>query len=223
VYSLVLVLWTRATTDEGTRRRHLTIGLYRPTIFSGVLVFALGLVAHNLSLTWIERLTSHFPSVPDVLMARLPYVAFGLPGELYFLAFLTTVTTVLVRTQPRTIAAVLTKLGMFYAFRGLFLFFLPIGAPPDAPALENRFVLYPWANHAYFPGGHVGLMTILSLSVQDRRWRRGLLLATALFACGTLLARTHYTGDALGGWLLAYAIISWGRRHLPIPPAAPPP
>lgn len=216
VYLLVFVLWTRPSARAIARRGSLAIGLYRPTLATGVLLFAAGLLVHNACLTLIERLTSRFPSVPDVLMARLPYVAFGLPGELYFVAFLIAVSTVLIRSQPRTVPAVLTKLGLFYAFRGLFLFFLPIGSPDDAPALASRFVLYPWADHAYFPGGHVGLMTILSLAVQHPRWRRGLLVATGLFAFGTLLARTHYTADALGGWLLAYAITSWGRRHLAV-------
>src|SRR6185295_1343524 len=173
-----------------------------------------GLAVHNACLMLVERFTSSFPSVPDVLLARLPYVAFGLPGELCFVAFLVTASTLLFRWQIATVPAVLARLGLFYACRGLFLLFLPIGAPLGAPSLDSRFVLYPWASHAYFPGGHAGLMTILSLSVENRRWRLGLLAATAVFAFGTLLARTHYTADALGGWLLGYAIIAWSRRHL---------
>ena len=80
--------------------------------------------------------------------------------------------------------------------------------------IASRFSLYPFAGHAYFPGGHTGVMTILSLSVHVTRWRRVFLAATAIFAFGTMLSRTHYTADALGGWLLGYAIINWGRRHL---------
>jgi hypothetical protein len=190
------------------------LGVFRPSMASGLLLFAGGLLVHMTCLSAIERFTTSYPSVHDEFMARLPYVDFGWPGELYFFAFVAAVTLVHVRTQRSTVAGVFAKLGLFYAVRGVFLFLLPIGSPADAPPIASRFVLYPFPNHAYFPGGHVGLMTILSLSVRDTRWRRGFLVATALFALGTILARTHYTADAFGGWLLGYAVTSWGRRHI---------
>ena len=187
---------------------------FRPTTASGVLVLVAGLMVHTAGLTLVERFASSFPSVPDVLLAHLPYVAFGLPGELCFVAFLITVATLLFRSQAATVPVVLTRLGLFYACRGVFLFFLPIGAPSGAPALESRFVFYPWADHAYFPGGHAGLMTILSLAVENPRHRRWLLAATVVFALGTLLARTHYTADVLAGGLLGYGITAWSRRRV---------
>lgn len=189
------------------------LGVFRPTLADGVLVFAIGIAVHYASLTAVERFTRTFPSIPDALLARLPYVDFGVPGELYFFAFLAAVTAVVLRRQPWSVAATFAKAGLLYACRGPFLFFLPIGAPVDAPDVVSRFSLYPFPSHAFFPWGHVGLMTILSLSVLDRRWRRVFLGATAIFAFGTMLSRTHYTADAIGGWLLAYAITSWGRRH----------
>jgi hypothetical protein len=190
------------------------LGVFRPTLADAMLIFALGIAIHYACLTAVERFTRHFPSIPDALIARLPYVDFGVPGELYFFAFLAAVVTVVLRTQRASVASIVVKAGLLYAGRGPFLFFLPIGAPLDAPEVTSRFSLYPFPSHAFFPGGHVGLMTILSLSVRDPRWRRALLGATAVFAFGTLLSRTHYTADAIGGWLLAYAITSWGRRHL---------
>jgi membrane-associated phospholipid phosphatase len=109
---------------------------------------------------------------------------------------------------------------VFYGLRGVFLFVLPLGMPPTAPPLESRFVLWPFPGHAYFPGGHTGMMTVLSLSVISRSWRRAFLVATFAFAFGTLLSRTHYTGDALGGWCIGYAIVLWGRRHVVMRPAS---
>ena len=64
------------------------------------------------------------------------------------------------------------------------------------------------------------MMTVLSLSVVSRSWRRAFLVATFAFAFGTLLSRTHYTGDALGGWCIGYAIVLWGRRHVVMRPAS---
>jgi hypothetical protein len=185
---------------------HLTAG-------DGMLVLVAGLGIHMACLAWIGTLVRSFPPVPDVLHACLPYVDFGPPGELVYVAFLVAMATVLFRTQPRTLPSILAALGIFYAIRGIFLFLLPIGLPPTAPPVSDRFVLWPYAEHAFFPGGHTGMMTVLSLSVISTPWRRAFLSVTLAFALGTLLARTHYTADAFGGWLVGYAVILWVRRR----------
>ena len=197
-----LVLVTRPVAEPF----HLTVG-------DGLLVLAAGLSLHMASLAWIGTLVSEFPPVPDVLHARLPYVDFGLPGELFYVAFMLMMTTVLFRTQPRTVPVIMASLGIFYAVRGIFLFLLPIGIPPTAPPLSDRFVLWPYAGHAFFPGGHTGMMTVLSLSVVSTPWRRAFVGMTVAFALGTLLARTHYSADAFGGWLVGYAVVLWIRHR----------
>jgi len=186
----------------------------RIPLAAGIAALVGGLAVHMTALAAIERFVDVFPPVPDVVQAALPYVDFGVPGELAYLVFMVAMTIVLVRTQPRSVPSVLVLLGIFYAVRGCFLFLLPIGAPPTAPGLDERFVFWPFPGHAYFPGGHTGMMTVLSLSVVATPWRRAFLVATAVFAIGTVLARTHYSADALGGWLTGYAIVLWGRHRL---------
>jgi len=193
---------------------------FQPSLRDGLLMLVGGLTLHMASLAGIEQFVHTFPRVPDVLHANLPYVDFGMPGELVYAAFLVTITAVLVKRQPRSLPGILFLLGVFYGLRGVFLFVLPLGMPPTAPPLESRFVLWPFPGHAYFPGGHTGMMTVLSLSVVSRSWRRAFLVATFVFAFGTLLSRTHYTGDALGGWCIGYAIVLWGRRHVVMRPAS---
>jgi hypothetical protein len=185
----------------------------RLTVGDGLLVLAAGLAVHMASLAWIGTLVLEFPAVPDVLHARLPYVDFGVPGELVYVAFIVAMATVLRRKQPRTVPVILAALGIFYGIRGIFLFLLPIGLPPTAPPLSERFVFWPFAEHAFFPGGHTGMMTVLSLSVVSTKWRRAFIAVTVAFALGTLLARTHYSADAFGGWLVGYAVVLWTRRR----------
>lgn len=180
----------------------------------GIAALVLGLASHMVALASVDALVRDFPSVPDVVHDRLPYFDFGAPGEWAYAVFMLAMVFVLFRRQPRTVPVILTRLGVFYALRGVFLFLLPIGAPPTAPGLDERFVLWPFAGHAYFPGGHTGMMTVLSLSVAAPRWRRAFLAATFAFALGTMIARTHYTADAVGGWLLGYAVVLWGRARL---------
>ena len=186
----------------------------RPSVGNGLVVLALGVAIHMSALALIERFVDSFPGIPDVLQAHLPNVQFGLPGEICFVVFLVSYATLLMRSQPRALPAVLTMLGLLYGIRGLFLFALPIGMPPTALPLAARFSFYPYGGHGYFPGGHCGIMTIMSLSLRDTRWRRGFMTATLVFAFGTILSRAHYTADAMGGLLAGYAIVAWGRRHL---------
>jgi len=181
------------------------------------LALAVGLAGGAVSMGGLrlaDRLVPWFPSVPDVIQARLPYFDFGVAGELVFIAFLVTSATLLITRQRRSLPSVICLVGAFYAIRGVFLFLLPIGSPPTAPALSARFVLYPYANHAYFPGGHAGLMTILSLIVEDPLWRRSLLAVTIVFALGSVMARVHYTADVIAGGAVGYALVSWGRGRL---------
>src|SRR5262245_24922846 len=214
--------WPEAPNGHGTNggiagpvslARQLAPSAARPSTAGGWLALVGGLSVHMTALASIGRLVASFPAIPDIVHERLPYVDFGVPGELAYAAFMLAVIVVLVRQQPKTVPAILLLLGLFYAVRGVFLFLLPIGIPPTAPPLAERFVLWPYAGHAYFPGGHTGMMTVLSLSVVSKPWRRVFLAATLAFALGTLVARTHYSADAFGGWLVGYAIVSWGRRR----------
>jgi len=200
--------------------------VFHPHLAVALAVGIAGLGVSLGSLKLSERLVPWFPSVPDVIQARLPYIDFGVPAELAFLAFLVTTATLLIARQPRGVPSVICLVGVFYAIRGVFLFLLPIGSPPTAPAALDRFVLYPYPEHAYFPGGHAGLMTILSLCVEDPRWRRVLLVVTMVFAIGSVMARAHYTADVLAGGALGYALVDWGKgrlAHLSPSTLTPPP
>ena len=188
----------------------------RITVPAALLIAAVGGAVHMAALELIERYVRTYPSVPDVAQASLPYVNFGLAGELTFVAILAAAILVLLVRQPRTLPGILAMIGIFYAIRGVFLFAFPIGAPPTAPLLANRLAIYPFAGHSYFPGGHAGLMTILSLSMTSPRWRATFLSLTALFALGTVIARTHYIADVMGGALVGYAVLSWVRSHFEI-------
>jgi membrane-associated phospholipid phosphatase len=194
----------------------------RVSPIAGLLALVGGLGVHMGALALIEKFVRVFPPLPDVVHQHLPYVNFGWPGEVAYAGFLLVAIAVLFRTQPGSVPVILALLGLFYAVRGVFLFLMPIGVPPTAPPVSARFVFWPFPGHAYFPGGHTGMMTVISLSVVSTPWRRALLAFTFVFAIGTLLARTHYSADALGGWLVAYAIVLCGRRHFSLGPRTEP-
>lgn len=183
-------------------------------IFIAIIAGLLGIAVHMAALALADAWVTTFPSMPDVVLAHLPRLNLFLVGEILFAVYLACFGFVVFAYRRCDIPKLLIMLGLFYGVRGLFLFTMPIGAPVDAPPVADRFALYPYPSHAYFPGGHIGLLFLCSFFVPQRKLRRFFLVAAILFGIGSLLTRAHYTGDLLGGVLLAYAVTVWGERHL---------
>lgn len=180
---------------------------------AGISVAIIGVTWQYLSLQLVERFVTVFPSVPDVLMHRLPRVEFGLWGEALFFGLVLCFVIPHFRYQWRQTPRVLMTLGLFYFVRGWFMFLFPIGAPAGALAPIDRLNVWGYATHAYFPGGHIGILTVLTLLQPQPKLRRLMWLGVAIFGIGTLLSKNHYTMDSVAGIIVAYAMTVWvGRR-----------
>ncbi|MBI2984627.1 MAG: hypothetical protein HYY50_03310 [Candidatus Kerfeldbacteria bacterium] len=191
-------------------------------------IFLLGHFIHWGALALVDRMVANYPSVSDILLDRLPPLKLFLIGELYFAGLLIFYLWHFSRRQSQDLSYGLAVVGLFYALRGLFLLFLPIGGPHGAIPPTDRFVLWPFPSHAYFPGGHLGLMFLLGFLLRDRQGRRWFLIGAAIFGLGSLLTKAHYTADLLGGLLLGYGVFLYGERALrqryaPVTPRSPSP
>lgn len=174
----------------------------------GLLFLCVGVGWHMAALAIAERTVEVYPPIDDIVLRVLPRVdLFGI-GEAIFFAYLILFAVLFFRQQDRDLGRLLTTLGLFYALRGFFLLLLPIGPPLDAFVADDRLTIYPYASHAYFPGGHIGIMLVMAWAISNRRIRTGLVLFTFLFGLGSLITRAHYTADLLGGVLLAYGVYS---------------
>lgn len=178
----------------------------KKSVWTGAGVLVLGVAWHMAALAIVDRTVKTYPSVDDLLLRNLPRMnLFGI-GEIFFFLFLAAFAVAFFSDPKRDLGRLLLALGFFYGIRGLFLLLLPIGPPLDALETADRFALYPYASHAFFPGGHIGIMLLMVAALSRRRIRAILLIVTLLFAFGSLLARAHYTADLLGGALLAYCV-----------------
>ncbi len=139
---------------------------------------------------------------------------FGWFGKILFLPVLVLFSIPFFWRHSQHAPQLLMTIGILYTARSVFLLLLPIGPPMGAIPPSDRINLWGFANHAFFPGGHVGLLFTLTMLLNHRRWRRIGYVIAAIFALGTMLSKTHYTADAVGGLLLAYAVVTWSRRHL---------
>lgn len=179
-----------------------------------VLVAAIGVTWQFLSLDLIERSVTDFPRVADVLMDRLPRVDFGLFGELWFFGLITLFSVWHFRRNWRATPEVLTALGLMYFIRGWFLYLFPIGAPLGSVGAADRLSIWGHEAHAFFPGGHIAILTVLAMFAPLRWLRIVVWVGLLIFGIGTMLAKTHYTMDSVGGILLGYAMATLvrGRR-----------
>ncbi len=165
------------------------------------------------SLALIERFVTTFPAIPDVLMDHLPRVEFGIVGELWFFGLILLFAIPHFRANWRTTPNVLMALGLMYFIRGWFMFLFPIGAPAGALSAAERFSVWGHESHAYFPGGHIAILTVLAMFAPGTKTRWILWVGLLIFGIGTLLSKNHYTADSIAGILLGYACATLLQRH----------
>ncbi len=178
-----------------------------------VAIFFAGHIVHWSALWWVSQLYRAFQATPDPIMDRLPQINFGWYGEALFLLLLALAIWTFFGRQRSDLPQLFTIIGIFYALRGVLLFVHPIGTPLGAIDPSMRLNIWGFADHAYFPGGHVGLMTIFAMHLRSRPWRIAFWVGLTVFASGTILAKTHYTVDTLVGIMLGYAITVWVWRR----------
>ncbi|MBI5466622.1 MAG: phosphatase PAP2 family protein [Candidatus Kerfeldbacteria bacterium] len=176
-------------------------------------IAAIGVTWQFLSLALIERSVSVFPTVTDVLMDRLPRIDFGFFGESWFFGLVIVFALWHFRRQWQRTPEILMALGLMYFLRGWFLYLFPIGAPYGAVSPDERLSIWGHESHAFFPGGHIAILTALALFAPVRWLRWVLWSGLVIFGIGTLLAKTHYTMDSVGGILLGYAVATMVRQR----------
>jgi membrane-associated phospholipid phosphatase len=164
------------------------------------------------SLALIERYVTSFPTVNDILLEALPLVQFGLWGEAWFFLLIGLFAVDHFRFEWRRTPEVLMTLGTFYFVRGWFMFLFPIGAPTGALDASQRLNIWGHASHAYFPGGHIGILTILTLLTPHRTIRHIMWFGVVVFGLGTLLSKNHYTMDSVAGVMLGAGTVLAIRR-----------
>lgn len=179
----------------------------------GLAMFGIGYWLSALAARSAERYGSTLPSVPDVVLAHVPYRDLYFVGEIFFWVFLALLVARLVLERRFNFSYALFVIGAFSLLRALFLVLLPLGPPLTAPEFSARFHLYPYP-FAYFPSGHVALLTILTLFLK-RGWVRWLAwVGVIAFSIGTFFTRAHYSADALGAVVIAYAVYTFCERHV---------
>lgn len=189
-------------------------------LYIGLIVLIAGLGLNVASQTYLHNYISEgktLPMLSDLILDNLPVIDVAL---IYDLAALLPIFLYIIyiahRKDYNRIPFSLLMIGIVYIVRGVFIVLTPFGNPPMFNGSDPLF--HGFANYelGVYPSGHVGIVVILLLLVKDNiyKWMMGICLIIVILAL--FMAHGHYSIDILSGIFFAYAIHSFGEKHLSV-------
>ena len=202
----------------GGALRDLVVILRRPQFYAGLFVLILGIQMTFFSQSYLHGYvleTQKLPYLSDLILDNLPYINVDFLYDYFCLLSLVIFAIHVVhRRQMRAVPYFLLLCGIFHLVRGVFIVLKPLEHQQMFDGTESVFDGFSKYELGVYPSGHTGISYMYFLLVVGREYR-ALLLACLLIVIGSLfLSRGHYSIDVLSGLFFAYAIKSFGDRHL---------
>lgn len=194
-----------------------------PVLRSRYLYIGLAVLAVGVSLSFWSQIYLHnsmsrgvmFPTLSDMILDSVPVIDVALAYDLTCIFIYAIVIVYIIhRKQYSRIPLFLVLAGIFYALRAVFVVLTPMGNPPNfngSDPLFNGFMKY---ELGVYPSGHVGNTFLLLLQVYDKKYRNLLYLCLLIVIAALILTHCHYSIDILSGFIFAYALKSFGYKHL---------
>jgi hypothetical protein len=155
------------------------------------------------------------PMLSDLILDNLPVLDVSLLYDLFCLVIFATVAVYIVhRKDYGRFPYILLLCGIFFIVRGIFIVLTPFGNPPEFNGSDPLFNGFARFELGVYPSGHVGNSFLLLLLVNDKKYRRVMSVWLAVIVLSLFLSHGHYSIDMLSGFLFAYAIKSYGDKHL---------
>lgn len=155
------------------------------------------------------------PELPDLILDNIPLWDIDYISDIFsVLSLLILITFVIHKRQYKQIPYILLLSGIFQVLRGFFIVLTPIGNPPGFDGTEGLFHGFANIELGVYPSGHIGIAYLYFLFAKDRLYRSLLLITVLIITFSLFVSRGHYTIDILSGMLFAYAIKSFGDKHL---------
>ena len=175
---------------------------------------ALNIASQNYLHNYISQ-GKTLPMLSDLILDNLPFVNVALFYDIFALIPIILLLFYFILTKDyERIPYVILLSGLFYIVRGIFIVLTPFGNPPmfgGSDPLFNGFAKY---DLGVYPSGHAGNVFLLYLLVKGRIYRLIILICLILVIITLFLAHGHYSIDILSGLFFAYAIKSYGDKHL---------
>jgi len=187
-------------------------------LYLGILAVLSGAGLNFLSESYLHNYMSEgktLPMLSDLILDNLPVIDVALVYDIFCLIPILLVFIYFFHKKDyNRIPLFFLMSGIFYIVRGIFIVLTPFGNPPlfnGSDPLFNGFSKY---ELGVYPSGHTGNVFIMFLLVKDIIYKRLILFCLVIVISALFLAHGHYSIDILSGLFFAYAIRSYGEKHL---------
>jgi hypothetical protein len=198
---------------------HTLIPLFKSKyLYIGLLSVFAGIGLNIASQTYLHNYMSEgktLPMLSDLILDNLPVINVSLVYDIVCLIPIILAFIYIVHKKDyNRIPFFLLMVGLFYIMRGIFIVLTPFGNPPlfnGSDPLFNGFSKY---ELGVYPSGHAGNVFLLLLLVKDRSYKWIISFCLIVVILALFFAHGHYSIDILSGIFFAYAIKSFGEKHL---------
>jgi hypothetical protein len=181
------------------------------TLFIGI---QLNFYSQEYLLSYIQNGKS-LPVLSDLILDNIPLWDIGYLYDVFsIVSLLVLIVYVIHKRQYDSIPYFLLLIGIFQIVRGFFIVLTPFGNPAGFDGTGWPFNGFTDIELGVYPSGHTGVAFIYFLLVKAKPYRYILLFSVLVIIISLFLSRGHYTIDILSGIFFAYAIKSYGDKHL---------
>jgi len=187
-------------------------------LYIALLTFIAGASLNIASQTYLHNYTSEgntLPMLNDLILDNIPSLDVALYYDIFaLLPIIFVIIYVVHKKAYDRIPFIIMMSGLFYIVRGIFIVLTPFGNPPAFSGSDPLFNGFSKYDLGVYPSGHAGNVFLLFLLVKDTLYKWMIMVCLILVIVTLFLAHGHYSIDILSGLFFAYAIKSFGEKHL---------
>jgi len=187
-------------------------------LYLGILAVLSGMALNIASQTYLHNYMSEgktLPMLSDLILDNLPVMDLSLVYDIVCMIPILLIFIYMFHKRDfNRFPFILLMVGLFYLVRGVFIVLTPFGNPPmfmGSDPLFNGFSKY---ELGVYPSGHTGNVFMLYLLANDSLYKKLILICLSIVVIALLLSHGHYSIDIFSGVFFAYAIKSYGMKHL---------
>ena len=179
-----------------------------------ILGIRLNFYSQDYLLNYIQN-SSTLPVLSDLILDNIPLWDIDFIYDIFSLISLSVLFFYIIhKAEFKKVPYFLLLCGIFHLIRGAFIVLTPFGNPTGFDGTEGLFNGFSNIELGVYPSGHIGISFMYFLFVKNKTYKTILILCVIIIALALFLSRGHYTIDILSGILFAYAIKSFGDKHL---------